>query len=327
MIVEALSLNGKLRNVSDLTTFMTLLAKALAPTDSRSAAVLLGASRFMERRHGIGYDYRFADRDYVDLLVGFAPSAPWRQGTKRSDRVDQRHNVRRRHRSRTHPGKPVESRPGLQLNRCSGAVREAAAARVGEVVGRRGDAIPVARPTGGVDDDRRPVAFAGSVTSWSSCFLGQSGGTDLPPDRRLRAERPPQRTTNALQVVIDVPAAEKLSAAAHGRDQFHGDQGVPAPRLPGRVGSQATRLNPPDKSFRASQNDLSVPSPMCRYLQWSVGTGSLPGGLLRGHVADGGGRGAWVRSWSVGALLAEGAAVLDGPPVADQPSGWGRSDG
>jgi hypothetical protein len=69
LIGEAVRLNSKLRNVSYLTGDMTVLAKALATTDPRGAAVLLGAARIMERRHGIGYEYLYADRDYVDHVL------------------------------------------------------------------------------------------------------------------------------------------------------------------------------------------------------------------------------------------------------------------
>jgi predicted ATPase len=69
MIVENLRLDGKLRSVVHLTTSMTLLAKALAPTDPGRAAVLIGAARIMEKRHGIGNTGRYADRDYADRLL------------------------------------------------------------------------------------------------------------------------------------------------------------------------------------------------------------------------------------------------------------------
>jgi hypothetical protein len=69
MIVESLSLNMKLRGVSDLTTKMTLLAKASAPNDPRSAAVLIGTARILERRHGIGFEDRYAHRNYVERLL------------------------------------------------------------------------------------------------------------------------------------------------------------------------------------------------------------------------------------------------------------------
>jgi predicted ATPase/DNA-binding SARP family transcriptional activator len=69
MIAESLHVDSRLRGVSYLATNMTLLAKALAPTDPRSAAVLIGAARAMEKRHGIGHGYQYADRDYVDRLV------------------------------------------------------------------------------------------------------------------------------------------------------------------------------------------------------------------------------------------------------------------
>jgi predicted ATPase len=69
MIAETVRLDSKLRSVLYLTTDMTLLGKALASTDPRRAAVLIGGARIMERRHGIGYGYRYADRDYVDHLL------------------------------------------------------------------------------------------------------------------------------------------------------------------------------------------------------------------------------------------------------------------
>jgi predicted ATPase/DNA-binding SARP family transcriptional activator len=69
MIAENLRLDSKVGSVAYLTTDMTLLAKALLPTQPRRAAILIGAAGILERRHGIGYEFRYADRDYVDHLL------------------------------------------------------------------------------------------------------------------------------------------------------------------------------------------------------------------------------------------------------------------
>jgi hypothetical protein len=69
MIAENVRLHSKLRSVEVLTTEMTLLAKALLSIEPRHTAVLIGAARVLEKRHGIGFDGRFADRDYIDRLL------------------------------------------------------------------------------------------------------------------------------------------------------------------------------------------------------------------------------------------------------------------